>query len=108
MYAIRSYYGYSYLENGIANVEFMFQEADNNMYQNKLLKKESTHSTFVKTFMRALEAKDFVSEGHVARMERLAIFMGEILLLRHRITSYNVCYTKLLRCICDNKMHSSI
>ncbi len=75
-------YGYSYLENGIANVEFMFQEADNNMYQNKLLKKESTHSTFVKTFMRALEAKDFVSEGHVARMERLAIFMGEILLLR--------------------------
>ncbi len=75
-------YGYAFLEKGTVNVEYMFQEADNNMYQNKLLKKESTHSTFVKTFMRALEAKDFVSEGHVARMERLAVFMGEILLLR--------------------------
>lgn len=75
-------YGYSYHMEGIVNMEFMFQEADNNMYQNKLLKKESIRSTFVATFMKALEAKDYVSEGHVVRMENLAVLIGEALSLR--------------------------
>lgn len=74
-------FGYSFHENGIVNMEYLFQEADNNMYQNKLLKKESIRGTFVKTFMKALEAKDFVSEGHVMRMERLAVLIGKALAL---------------------------
>jgi HD-GYP domain-containing protein (c-di-GMP phosphodiesterase class II) len=60
----------------------MFREADNKMYQNKLLKKESIRSTFVKTFMKALEAKDFISEGHVIRMENYAILIAKALSLR--------------------------
>lgn len=75
-------YGYSYHKSGIVNMGLMYQEADNNMYQNKLLKKESIRSTFVKTFMKALEAKDYVSEGHVSRMENLAKMIGEVLFLR--------------------------
>lgn len=74
-------YGYAYHTMGLIHMEYLFQTADNNMYQNKLLKKESTRGTFVKTFMKALEAKDYVSEGHVIRMERLAVLMGEALLL---------------------------
>lgn len=74
-------YGYSYHTAGVVNIEYMFQVADNNMYQNKLLKKESTRGTFVKTFMKALEAKDYVSEGHVVRMEKLAVLIGEALFL---------------------------
>jgi len=74
-------YGYSYHNSGVVNMELMFQEADNNMYQNKLLKKESVRSTFVKAFMKALEAKDYVVEGHVMRMEELALLMGETLSL---------------------------
>lgn len=72
-------YGYSHHKDGIVNMEFMFQEADNNMYQNKLLRKESTRSTFVKTFMKALEAKDFVSESHARRIEKLVVLIGKSL-----------------------------
>lgn len=74
-------FGYSFHESGIVNMEYLFQEADNNMFQNKLLKKDSIRGTFVKTFMKALEAKDFVSEGHVMRMERLAVLIGKALSL---------------------------
>jgi len=70
-------FGYSYHMKGTIDMEYMFQIADNNMYQNKLLKKESTRGTFVKTFMKALEAKDYISEGHVIRMEKLAVLIGE-------------------------------
>ena len=70
-------WGYSFHKKGFVNTEFIFQEADNNMYQNKLLKKESIRSTFVKAFMKALEVKDFVSEGHVSRMEYLAVLLGK-------------------------------
>lgn len=75
-------YGYSHHLNGIANTQFMFREADNKMYQNKLLKKESIRSTFVRTFLKALEAKDFISEGHVLRMERCAFLIAGALSLR--------------------------
>lgn len=74
-------YGYSHHTTGLVNMEYLFQVADNNMYQNKLLKKESTRGTFVKTLMKALEAKDYVSEGHVVRMEKLAALIGEALYL---------------------------
>ncbi|MEL7648258.1 MAG: diguanylate cyclase [Sedimentibacter sp.] len=74
-------YGYAYHRSGLVNMEYLFQVADNNMYQNKLLKKESTRGTFVKTLMKALEAKDYVSEGHVIRMEQLAVHIGEALSL---------------------------
>ncbi|MDF2616577.1 MAG: putative rane associated protein [Sedimentibacter sp.] len=74
-------YGYSHHTIGLVNMEYLFQVADNNMYQNKLLKKESTRGTFVKTLMKALEAKDYVSEGHVVRMEKLAVLIGEALFL---------------------------
>ncbi len=74
-------YGYSYHVNGVVNMEYMFQVADDNMYQNKLLKKESTRGTFIKAFIKALEAKDFVTEGHVARMEELVLKFGEALML---------------------------
>lgn len=72
-------FGYSFHVDGIVNMEYLFQEADNNMFQNKLLKKDSIRGTFVQTFMKTLEAKDFVSEGHVVRMERLAVLMGKAL-----------------------------
>ena len=76
-------YGYAFHNGGIVNMEHMFQIADNNMYQNKLLKKESIRSAFVSSFMKALEAKDYVVEGHVMRMEALVTRIGEALSL-HR------------------------
>ncbi len=73
--------GYSYIGNGRINTKWMFQEADNNMFQNKLLKESSNRSSLVKTLMKALEARDFITEGHAERMESNAVKMGEYLKL---------------------------
>ena len=70
-------YGYSYHNNGTAYMELMFQEADNHMYQNKLLKKESNRNTFVKTFMNALEQKNYNFEEYNAAFEQLVKALGE-------------------------------
>jgi HD-GYP domain-containing protein (c-di-GMP phosphodiesterase class II) len=51
------------------------------MYQNKLLKTASTKNNLVKTLMKALEAKDYITEGHAERMDELAAKMGEALKL---------------------------
>ncbi len=69
-------FGYSFHEKGIIDMELQFRIADNNMLQNKLLMKDSIRGTFVKTFMKALEAKDFISEGHALRMEKMAKLIG--------------------------------
>lgn len=69
-------YGYSHLESGVVNTDFMYQEADNNMYQNKLLKTSSTRHNTVKTLMKALEARDYITEGHADRMGALGREMG--------------------------------
>jgi diguanylate cyclase (GGDEF)-like protein len=74
-------YGYSYHAAGFVNTDFLFQEADNNMYQNKLLKESSTRNNLVKTLMKALEAKDYVTEGHINRMDTLARLIGHALRL---------------------------
>lgn len=77
--------GYAYHAEGHLNVELIFQEADNNMYQNKLLKTSSTKNNLVKTLMKALEAKDYITEGHADRMEVLATVMGRELKLQQNI-----------------------
>ncbi len=69
--------GYSYVEKGFINTNRMYHDADNKMYQNKLLKESSNKSGLVKSLMKALEAKDYITEGHADRLEELAIQMGE-------------------------------
>lgn len=78
-------YGYSYHASGSVNTDFLFQEADNNMYQNKLLKESSTRNNLVKTLMKALEAKDYVTEGHTNRMDTLSTLIGHALRLPQNI-----------------------
>lgn len=69
-------YGYSYHDKGIVDTEKMYQEADNNMYQNKLLKSQSNRSHVVNSLMKALEVRDYITEGHADRMENMAIELG--------------------------------
>lgn len=78
-------YGYSYHAAGLVNTGFLFQEADNNMYQNKLLKESSVRNTLVKTLMKALEAKDYITEGHTSRMDTLATLIGQALRLPQNV-----------------------
>lgn len=65
-------YGYALHCKGSVNTRLLFKEADNNMYQNKMFKASSVRSGLVKALMKALEARDFITEGHAERMEEMA------------------------------------
>ncbi|SDZ09409.1 bifunctional diguanylate cyclase/phosphohydrolase [Tindallia californiensis] len=77
LYKVEVSYGYAYHSQGTLNTSLMYQEADNNLYQHKLLKDTSSKSALVRTLMKALEAKDYITEGHADRMSFLAEKLGK-------------------------------
>jgi len=72
--------GYSVNRESPADMDALFREADNRMYQDKVSREHSVRSVIVEAFMRALENRDFINEGHGERlqeiMEALARSMG--------------------------------
>lgn len=69
--------GYSYSTTTKGITEILFQEADNVMYRKKMLKNTGIRSTIVKTLMKALEARDYITEGHAERLGNIAVQIGE-------------------------------
>lgn len=63
--------GFSVSNELSANISSLFQEADNNMYKEKLHHNRSIRSTFVNTIMRMIGARDFITEGHCERLKSL-------------------------------------
>jgi diguanylate cyclase (GGDEF)-like protein len=57
--------------------ERLFAQADNDMYRKKLLQSKSTKNAIVKTLMKAMEARDFITEGHAIRLEKIAFIMAK-------------------------------
>jgi diguanylate cyclase (GGDEF)-like protein/PAS domain S-box-containing protein len=51
----------------------LFKTADNNMYREKLYRSQSVRSNIVNTLRKALEARDFITEGHTERLQDLVI-----------------------------------
>lgn len=49
----------------------VFKEADNNMYLEKLHRKQSARTAIVQTLVRAMEAKEFIVEGNGNRLQDL-------------------------------------
>ena len=47
----------------------LYREADNNMYREKLHHSQSARSAIVQTLKKALEARDFMTSGHVNRLQ---------------------------------------
>ncbi|MGE5423195.1 MAG: diguanylate cyclase domain-containing protein [Ignavibacteriales bacterium] len=62
----------------------MYKEADNNMYREKLYRSQSARSAIVQTLMRALEARDFITEGHAERLQDMVAEMGAAMSLPTR------------------------
>ncbi len=63
--------GYA-VKNGVPiSMRELFKEADNEMYRKKLYRSQSVRSTIVRTLMRTLRARDFITEGHADRLEKL-------------------------------------
>jgi len=61
-----------------------YRTADRWMYREKLHRSQSARSEIVQTLLKALEARDFLTEGHCERMERLVVHLGEKLSLPER------------------------
>jgi diguanylate cyclase (GGDEF)-like protein/PAS domain S-box-containing protein len=61
-----------------------FNEADNNMYREKLSHGQSARSAIVQTLIKTLEARDFITEGHASRLQDLVSRIAEIIGLSKR------------------------
>jgi len=53
-----------------------YKEADNAMYRVKLYSGRTARTAVVKTMIKALEARDFMIEGHGERMQNLVVQLG--------------------------------
>lgn len=69
--------GFAVGTNEHVSLNNIFKEADNNMYREKLHRKQSIRSALVQTMMKALEARDFITEGHGDRLQNLVVKMGK-------------------------------
>ncbi|SMC95766.1 diguanylate cyclase domain-containing protein [Sporomusa malonica] len=81
--------GYAVAEAGMANAAPMnelFREADDNMYREKLHRSRTTRSAIVKALLKALEARDFITEGHGDRMQEWMAELAAALKLSERRT----------------------
>ncbi|MFZ5646980.1 MAG: PAS domain S-box protein [Bacillota bacterium] len=65
--------GFSVSRDGCTDMNELFKEADNNMYREKLHSSQSARSAIVQTLMKALEARDFITEGHADRLQDLVV-----------------------------------
>ena len=72
--------GYAISSQNPPDMNSLFKEADTNMYREKLLQKQSAKNAIVQTLERALEARDYLTEGHGKRlhdlMEQFIEFLG--------------------------------
>ena len=75
--------GYAVHDGTLLNMTNLFKEADNNMYMEKLHHSLSARSTILKTFMKKLEVKDFILEGHISRLQELLSLSASVALPRH-------------------------
>jgi diguanylate cyclase (GGDEF)-like protein/PAS domain S-box-containing protein len=63
--------GYAVWDYSTKDIVDLFKEADGNMYRMKLSQRHSTRNAIAGTLAKTLEARDFISEGHVDRLQEL-------------------------------------
>ncbi|NPV93421.1 MAG: diguanylate cyclase [Firmicutes bacterium] len=71
--------GFASKEDNSVSLGEVFKAADNKMYREKLHRSQSARSAIVNTLMKALEARDFITEGHADRMQKMMVKMAEVL-----------------------------
>jgi len=59
------------------SMEKTLAEAENNMYQQKLVESKSARNAVMETLLKTLEAKCFETKAHTRRMEEIALKIGE-------------------------------
>jgi diguanylate cyclase (GGDEF)-like protein/PAS domain S-box-containing protein len=63
--------GYALSAENPSDMGALFKEADTNMYREKLHQKQSAKSAIVQALVKALEARDYLTEGHGHRLQDL-------------------------------------
>jgi len=76
--------GYAIKLSQNSSMSSIFEEADNNMYHDKLRSKLNTRGSIIQTLIKALETKDFMTEGHGERMEALVMKFANAMELPER------------------------
>ncbi|MTI81105.1 MAG: diguanylate cyclase [Firmicutes bacterium] len=84
--------GYAVSDQPPHDIAVLFKEADNNMYREKLHRSQSARSAVVNTLKKALEARDYITEGHADRLQNLVVAMAEKMALPER----SICDLRLL------------
>jgi diguanylate cyclase (GGDEF)-like protein len=64
-----------------ADIDALLKEADNAMYRQKMHQSQSMRNAIVQTMMKALEARDYITEGHADRLQALVERIGKDLRL---------------------------
>ncbi|MFZ5645120.1 MAG: PAS domain S-box protein [Bacillota bacterium] len=68
--------GYALAQNPSVKMTDLFKEADNNMNREKLHNSQSVRSAIVQALLKALEVRDYLTEGHAERLEDLVVRLG--------------------------------
>ncbi|HWR06019.1 diguanylate cyclase domain-containing protein [Sporomusa sp.] len=71
---------------GTVTMNELFREADDNMYREKLHRSRNTRSAIVNALLKALEIRDFITEGHGDRMQEWVEGLATTLNLSERRT----------------------
>lgn len=74
------------------DINHVFKEADDHMYREKLHRSNSNRTTLIRGLMKALEARDFITEGHGDRLRCLINKLGEAL----ELSEFNLADLRLL------------
>jgi diguanylate cyclase (GGDEF)-like protein/PAS domain S-box-containing protein len=79
--------GFALREKPGQSIQDLFIAADNNMSRKKLHLSQSNRSSVVQTLAKALEARDFITEGHADRLESMVVSVArELGFSEHRIS----------------------
>jgi diguanylate cyclase (GGDEF)-like protein/PAS domain S-box-containing protein len=73
--------GYAVSEEHKVDIQDLFRQADNAMYREKLNRAQSIHGYIVQALMKALEARDFITEGHCERLESVVVRLAKAMRL---------------------------
>ena len=68
--------GYALRSSAVDSLNDVYRRADNSMYREKLHRRQSNRSALVVVLMKALEARDFITEGHADRLQALVSEMA--------------------------------
>lgn len=75
--------GLACAEDSSKDLAEVYKEADDKMYRDKLNREDNSRSQILRALMKALEERDFITNGHAKRLEELCLELGQKLNLSY-------------------------